>query len=108
MSTLVMAVTAAGALALIFAWMKARQVARADVGTERMAEIAGFIQEGAMAFLGQEYRVLAIFVVVPPSTPCTPPRTPHVRRPLSVLWSPACSSCTPSWTAIMPVSHKHD
>ena len=39
-------------------------MARADVGTERMAEIAGFIQEGAMAFLGQEYRVLAIFVVV--------------------------------------------
>ena len=64
MSTLVMAVTGAGVLALIFAWWKARWVERADVGTERMAEIAGYIREGAMAFLVQEYRVLLIFVVV--------------------------------------------
>ena len=63
MSSLVVAAAGAGVLALIFAWIKARSVARAEVGTDRMAEIAGFIQEGAMAFLGREYRVLSIFVL---------------------------------------------
>jgi K(+)-stimulated pyrophosphate-energized sodium pump len=29
-----------------------------------MVEIGGFVREGAMAFLGREYRVLAVFVVV--------------------------------------------
>jgi K(+)-stimulated pyrophosphate-energized sodium pump len=57
-------VLACGALGLLFAWTRAAKVARADVGTERMAEIAGFIREGAMAFLNREYRVLAVFVVV--------------------------------------------
>jgi K(+)-stimulated pyrophosphate-energized sodium pump len=61
-NSLVLATAGAGALALIFAWLKARSVARADVGTDRMAEIAGYIQEGAMAFLSREYRVLSIFI----------------------------------------------
>ena len=56
------AAAGAGVLALIFAWIKARSVARAEVGTDRMAEIAGYIQEGAMAFLGRQYRVLSIFI----------------------------------------------
>ncbi len=62
MNSLVLATAGAGALALIFAWFKARSVARADVGTDRLAETAGYIQEGAMAFLGREYRVLSIFI----------------------------------------------
>ena len=33
-------------------------------GNEKMREIAGYIYEGAMAFLRREYRILAIFVVV--------------------------------------------
>ena len=57
-------VFAAGVLALLFAAWRARVVAAADAGTERMAEISGYIQEGAMAFLSAEYRVLSIFVVV--------------------------------------------
>ncbi len=60
----VLAAAGAGALALIFAFLKARSVARSEVGTDRMAEIAGYIQEGAMAFLGREYRVLSIFILV--------------------------------------------
>ncbi|MFP6887108.1 MAG: sodium-translocating pyrophosphatase, partial [Opitutales bacterium] len=39
------------------------QVSAADAGTERMKRIAASIQEGAMAFLKAEYRVLAIFVL---------------------------------------------
>ena len=39
-------------------------VQKQDAGEENMVRIAGHIREGAMAFLGREYRVLAIFVVV--------------------------------------------
>jgi K(+)-stimulated pyrophosphate-energized sodium pump len=61
---LVYAAPAAGVLALLFAWWKATWVNKQDAGTEEMQEIAARIREGAMAFLGREYRVLAIFVVV--------------------------------------------
>lgn len=53
-----------GVIALIFAYTKAKWVAEQDAGTDRMKEIAGYIQEGSMAFLTREYRVLAIFVAV--------------------------------------------
>ena len=53
----------AGALALAFAIWKASWIGKQDAGTDRMKEIAGYVQEGAMAFLKREYRVLAIFVV---------------------------------------------
>ncbi len=62
MNELVILALASGVIALVFALLKAQSVARADVGTERMAEIAGYIQEGALAFLGREYRVLTLFV----------------------------------------------
>jgi K(+)-stimulated pyrophosphate-energized sodium pump len=61
---LIYAAPAAGGLALLFAWIKANWVKRQDAGTDTMKEIASRIQEGAMAFLGREYRVLAIFVVI--------------------------------------------
>ncbi|MCP4004048.1 MAG: sodium-translocating pyrophosphatase, partial [bacterium] len=63
MSGLILLIALSGVAALLFALLRARSVANADVGTERMAEIAGYIQEGAMAFLSREYRVLGIFVV---------------------------------------------
>ncbi len=53
----------AGVLALVFAAVKASWVRRQDSGTEEMATIAAHIHDGAMAFLGREYRVLAVFVV---------------------------------------------
>jgi K(+)-stimulated pyrophosphate-energized sodium pump len=53
-----------GAAALLFAWYQARWVARQDSGTDRMKEIAGFIQSGAMAFLRREYTVLVVFALV--------------------------------------------
>ncbi|TKJ40380.1 sodium-translocating pyrophosphatase [candidate division LCP-89 bacterium B3_LCP] len=53
-----------GVLALLFALIKARWVGSQDAGTDYMKEIGKFIREGAMAFLGREYKVLAIFVVV--------------------------------------------
>lgn len=53
-----------GVAALIFAWLRSAWIVKQDAGNDKMAEIANHISEGAMAFLGREYRVLAIFVVV--------------------------------------------
>ena len=54
----------AGVIALIFAYMKAQWVRAQDAGTDEMQEIGRRIQEGAMAFLATEYKVLAWFVVI--------------------------------------------
>ncbi|MGI6108786.1 MAG: sodium-translocating pyrophosphatase [Eubacteriaceae bacterium] len=53
-----------GVIALACAWFYASRVNKMDAGNARMKEIAGFIHEGAMAFLGREYRVIAIFAAV--------------------------------------------
>ncbi|MFH1277351.1 MAG: sodium-translocating pyrophosphatase [Candidatus Eisenbacteria bacterium] len=64
MSQAIYLVPAAGVLALLFAFWKSAWVNRQDPGTEEMQTIAGHIRTGAMAFLGREYRVLAVFVAV--------------------------------------------
>jgi len=61
---LIYLIPVAGLLALAFAAYKAAWVTRQDAGDQKMQIIAGHIQEGAMAFLNREYRVLAVFVVV--------------------------------------------
>jgi K(+)-stimulated pyrophosphate-energized sodium pump len=61
--TLLLVAPIAGALALAYAWIKATQISKQPVGTEKMAEIAGNIREGAMAFLAREYKVLSVFVI---------------------------------------------
>ncbi|MEM9194276.1 MAG: sodium-translocating pyrophosphatase [Myxococcota bacterium] len=64
LQNLVYAAPIAGVLALLFAYIKASWVNKQDAGSKDMVEIAKRIQEGAMAFLGREYKVLAIFVVL--------------------------------------------
>jgi K(+)-stimulated pyrophosphate-energized sodium pump len=64
MENVIYAVPAAGVLALLFAYWKATWVAKQDPGDDKMIEIVAAIREGAMAFLGREYRVIAVFVVV--------------------------------------------
>ncbi len=64
MESLIYAAPAAGLAALLFAFIKTKWVNKQDAGDSRMVEIAGFIREGAMAFLAREYKVLAAFVVV--------------------------------------------
>lgn len=54
----------AGAAALGYAFYSAKWIKEQDQGTDRMKEIGGYIQEGAMAFLAREYRILGIFVLV--------------------------------------------
>jgi len=53
-----------GGLGLALAGFMARYVLKQDQGSERMREISEAIKEGALAFLGREYRILVIFVVV--------------------------------------------
>ncbi len=64
MENLIYFVPAAAVLGLAFGGLKASATTAAPAGDEEMQEIAGRIQEGAMAFLSREYRVLSIFVVV--------------------------------------------
>jgi len=64
MDELILVAPAAGILALLFAYVKAAWVAKQDAGSKKMQEIAALVQEGAMAFLMREYKVLAWFVVV--------------------------------------------
>ena len=56
-------VPASGLVALVFAYFKASWVKKQEAGSATMQEIAAQIQEGAMAFLSREYKVLAVFVV---------------------------------------------
>jgi len=62
--TLMYGTLGCGVLGLLFAFWRSRWIVQQDAGTEEMITIAGHIREGAMAFLGREYRVLAKFVVV--------------------------------------------
>lgn len=60
--TLTVLIPVAGILGLAFTFWKSAWVSRQDPGNERMQKIAASIQEGAMAFLRAEYKVLGIFV----------------------------------------------
>ncbi|MFL2803573.1 MAG: sodium-translocating pyrophosphatase [Dehalococcoidia bacterium] len=55
---------AASVLSLLFAVFLTRNVLSHDTGSDQVKFIGKAIQDGAMAFLSREYRVLAIFVVV--------------------------------------------
>ena len=61
---LVYAVPVSGLIALIFAFIKAKNVSSQDPGNETMQKIANRIEEGAMAFLKAEYKYISIFVVI--------------------------------------------
>ena len=63
MNNTVYLIPLAGLLALLFTYLRAQWVARQDPGTDRMKRIAGYITDGAMAFLRAEYSKLVWFVV---------------------------------------------
>ena len=54
----------AGVIALLFALYMASKVKKADMGNDKMKELSRSINEGAMAFLGREYRILVFFVLI--------------------------------------------
>ena len=57
-------VPVASVVALSMAWFFFRQMMTADEGTPRMKEIALYVRKGAMAYLWQQYKVVAIVFVV--------------------------------------------
>ncbi|WP_223650875.1 sodium-translocating pyrophosphatase [Hymenobacter psoromatis] len=64
MPTILYAVPALGIFALLYTWLRSGWVARQDAGDARMQTIAGYIADGAIAFLKAEYRVLALFALI--------------------------------------------
>ena len=54
----------ASVCALAMAWYFFRYMMKEDEGTDRMKEIAGYVRIGAMAYLKQQYKVVALIFVV--------------------------------------------
>ncbi len=64
LQTLYYLIPLCGVAGLAFALIRSSWINKQDAGDATMQKIAGYIRDGAMAFLAREYRVLAIFVVV--------------------------------------------
>ena len=64
MDKLIYLVPVMGAIGLLYTFIKFNWVSKQDAGNDRMKEIAKYIQEGAMAFLRAEYKILGYFVVI--------------------------------------------
>ncbi|RYE71844.1 MAG: sodium-translocating pyrophosphatase, partial [Oxalobacteraceae bacterium] len=62
-NNLIYAVPALGLIGIIVMMFKSAWVSKQDAGDANMQELAGYIADGAMAFLKAEWRVLSIFVV---------------------------------------------
>jgi K(+)-stimulated pyrophosphate-energized sodium pump len=57
-------VPALGIIGLIVMAIKSAWVSKQDAGDKNMQELAGYIADGAMAFLKAEWKVLSIFVAI--------------------------------------------
>ena len=67
---------------LVFAWICYRLMVAAPRGNARMEEIAGYVREGAMAYLKQQYsRVGIVFAVLFVSLPMLAQIVSRLRRP---------------------------
>ena len=62
--TVVQIAMACGILAVLYGLFTSRQVLAASPGNDKMQEIAAAIQEGAQAYLGRQYRTIAMVGVV--------------------------------------------
>ena len=62
-TNLIYFIPALGIIGLIVMAIKSAWVSKQDAGDAKMTELAGYIADGAMAFLKAEWKVLSIFVV---------------------------------------------
>lgn len=62
--TILLGVILCGLVSLAYAAWATRSVLSADQGNARMQEIAGFIREGAQAFLARQYMTIAVVGVI--------------------------------------------
>ncbi|HEV7644478.1 MAG TPA: sodium-translocating pyrophosphatase [Pyrinomonadaceae bacterium] len=63
-STILYLIPALGILGLVVMAFKSSWVSKQPTGDENMVELAGYIAEGAMAFLKAEWKILGIFAVI--------------------------------------------
>ena len=54
----------ASVLALLFAWFFFRNMMKESEGTDTMKRIASHVRKGAMAYIKQQYKVVAIFFII--------------------------------------------
>ena len=64
MDNVMWAIIACGLLSLVYGYFTGVQIMKADPGNARMQEIAGYIQEGAAAYLNRQYTTIAMVGVV--------------------------------------------
>ncbi len=50
-----------GLIALVYTAVKSAWVSKQDAGDAKMQKLAGYIADGAMAFLKAEWKVLGVF-----------------------------------------------
>ncbi len=64
-SSLLWIVPVSSVIALLFAWLFYKKMIAANEGNPRMVEIAGYVREGAMAYLKRQYKVvIKVFIVL--------------------------------------------
>jgi len=64
-SSLIWIVPVSSVIALLFAWLFYKKMIAANEGNARMVEIAGYVREGAMAYLKRQYKVvIKVFIVL--------------------------------------------
>jgi len=54
----------AGLISILMAYYFKKKVMKEDPGNERMVEVAGYIESGAITFIQRQYKTLGIFVIV--------------------------------------------
>ena len=57
-------VPAASILALVAAFLFFKSMMKMDEGTPRMIEIAGYVREGALAYLKRQYRTVSVVFAI--------------------------------------------
>ena len=60
MSHILLGIIACGLLSVVYAFLTSKSVMSADAGNARMQEIAGYIREGAQAYLNRQYRTIGM------------------------------------------------